>query len=259
MVEWSYNLKYQHHGKGNAVPADLIVYALVAAGLIFWLRSILGTKSGDEPSRPPYLQPEKIKQDTPGGPSYAAGDQGPSAEERIIALAERPARNLSVENKSAETGLLEISRIDRSFDINRFLEGAQDAFAMIVEAFAAGERDTLRDLLADPVYKAFEGVIAGREERGEKAQTEIHAIRKAEVLEARVQNKTAFITVRFTAEETGATRDAAGEIISGHPEKLTLMRDVWTFGRKLNTKDPRWLVYETRDDQGDEPNSIPNS
>lgn len=240
------------------MPADLIVYALVAAGLIFWLRSILGTRGEDDPQRPPYLQPEKIKTDAPGQP-YAQGDQSPSAEERIIALAERPARNLSVENKNAEEGLLTISRIERSFDINRFLEGAQDAFAMIVEAFAAGERDTLRDLLADPVYNAFEGVIKERETRGEKSQTEIHAIRKAEVLDARVQNKMAFITVRFTAEEIGAVRNSAGEIISGHPEKLTLMRDVWTFGRKLNNKDPRWLVYETRDDQADQPNSIPNS
>ena len=30
------------------MTADLLVYALVAAGLVFWLRSILGTRHGDE-------------------------------------------------------------------------------------------------------------------------------------------------------------------------------------------------------------------
>ena len=42
------------------MPADLIVYAVVAAGLIFWLRSILGTRHGEEHERPnPFLTPEK--------------------------------------------------------------------------------------------------------------------------------------------------------------------------------------------------------
>ena len=33
------------------MPADLIIYALITAGLIFWLRSILGTKHGEERER----------------------------------------------------------------------------------------------------------------------------------------------------------------------------------------------------------------
>ena len=94
------------------------------------------------------------------------------------------ARNMSVAS-GAEAGLAEIAQADRTFQTATFLRGAQDAFVMIVEAFAAGDRDTLRMLLAEPVFKAFVSVINERESTGQKASVEIHAIRKAEIVAAR--------------------------------------------------------------------------
>ena len=62
------------------------------------------------------------------------------------------------------------------------MDGAQEAFAIIVEAFAAGDRETLKDLLGPAVYHAFEAAITAREGRGEKQETQIRAIRKAEAI-----------------------------------------------------------------------------
>ena len=40
------------------MPADIVIYAVVAVGLILWLRSILGTRHGNERSRPnPFMAP----------------------------------------------------------------------------------------------------------------------------------------------------------------------------------------------------------
>ncbi len=240
------------------MPADLIVYALVAAGLVFWLRSILGTRHGDEQERPnPYVQTEQSA-DSSADNLYLADEKPITPEDSILALAENKTGNLSVENKTAENGLLDISKADKKFDINVFLMGAQDAFAFIVEAFGEGDKETLKNLLTEGVYSAFEGAIDERDKRGENMVTEIHAIKKAEVTGARIEDKKAFITVRFTADETSVVKDEDGEIIEGHPDKITQMRDVWTFGRDVNAKDPRWLVYETRDDLEDDNTTIPN-
>ena len=57
-----------------------------------------------------------------------------------------------------------------------FLTGAEQAFRMIVSAFAAGDRDALRPLLTDDTFRAFEGAIAAREAAGETQRTEIRAI-----------------------------------------------------------------------------------
>jgi predicted lipid-binding transport protein (Tim44 family) len=231
---------------------------LVAAGLVFWLRSVLGTRHGDERERPnPYLQGEQTGDKKPGIPGQI--EEKPfSAEDRIHALAQNKTGNVSVENKTAENGLLDISKADKKFDVNHFLSGAQDAFAYIVEAFAQGDTETLKGLLTEGVYGAFEEAIKARGERGESMVSEIHAIKKAEITGANMMGRRATITVRFTAEETSVTRNRDGEIIEGNPDKVTQMRDVWTFGREINSKDPRWLVYETRDDLEDDNATIPN-
>ena len=242
------------------MPADLIVYALVAAGLVFWLRSILGTRHGDEPERSnPYMaQPENLQDIDPDNP-FIIQQQPMSHEEKIMDLAENPTSVLSVENKTAENGLLDISKRDKNFDIETFLDNAQEAFVIIVEAFAEGDRETLHDLLGDSVYEAFEGAIAAREKAEETQETEIHAIRKAEVIHAEIQDRMALVTIRFVAEETGVTKDSAGEILSGHPDKVTEMRDIWVFGHEIRSRDPRWLVHETRGDFDGDNELLPNT
>jgi predicted lipid-binding transport protein (Tim44 family) len=224
------------------VQADLILYALVAAGLVFWLRSVLGTRHGDERERPnPFTSPAPEKQ---------AIDAG--LKEDVITLPQadpRPVlpRNTSIVSESVERNLMEMSRIDGDFDITNFAQGAQDAFVIIVEAFASGDRDTLKNLLEPSVYNAFDGALKAREESGETMTTEIHSVRRAEILDASIDNKIAAITIRFIADETCVIKNKDGAVISGDPDRITEMNDIWTFVRTLRSRDPRWLVRETRD------------
>ena len=227
---------------------DLIVYAVVAAGLIFWLRSILGTRHGDERQRPNPLttQAPEAHKEAPEMPFVEPGQKLHTNSDQIKELAENPTKVLSVENKTAETGLLDVARQDKEFDIHFFLEAAQDVFVMVVEGFAKDDKETLQNLLAADVYHAFEQAIEERKKDGEILEAEIHAINKVEVLSATVQGKMAYITLRFIADETRLHKNAEGELLSGNPERVTKMRDVWTFGKKLGSNDPRWLVYETK-------------
>ena len=235
---------------------DLIVYALVAAGLVIWLRNILGTRHGEERERPnPFtVQPD---QETDSLPGFAGQPAAP--EDKIAALVANPDKVMSVDSKTAENGLLDISRADRGFDVKFFLEGAQDAFVMIVEAFAKGDRETLQNLLAEPVYQGFEQALREREARGETVQTEILAVRRAIISAARYDGRMAYITVRFQADETTVTRDREGNVIAGHPERVMPMRDMWTFGRDLRSRDPRWLVFETSTDPDGDNEGVPNA
>ena len=240
------------------MPADLLLYALVAAGLVFWLRSVLGTRHGEERERPnPFLGGENADPISSNAEEQVADFVTP--QDRIAELAEEPSKNYSIENKTAEAGLVDIASGDRNFDIDAFLEGSQDAFVMIVESFAEGDRETLKELLADEVYTAFEAAISEREEKEETQETEIHAIRKAEVLEAILEGKRAQITVKFIAEESSVTRDKDGEIIAGSAERTVEMQDIWTFGRDIKSRDPSWLLLETRGDFEDDNDLIPDT
>lgn len=232
------------------MSADILIYGIVAAGLVFWLRSVLGTRHGDERQRGnPFAAPaaEPVKK-TP----LNAGTQGTELRPGEPAdMKAGLARNMSIENEGAERGLREVARALPSFDLPHFLGGAQDAFTLIIESFAAGDKETLKGLLSEPVYRAFAGVIDERARKGEKGSVEIHAIRKCEVVQAWIADKTAFVTVRFTADETSIVRDSDGLVIFGDPERITETIDLWTFSHPLRSRDPVWLLQETREDEND--------
>lgn len=239
-------IKRDNKGK-FIVAADLLIYALVAAGLVFWLRNILGTRTGDERERPnPFTQ----RPDNSARPQKAPA----TAEEAVMGAAmpgtPEPAlleRHMSVGTMAAEQGLGAISRAYREFTLPHFLHGAQDAFIMIVEAFARGDRETLRNLLAPAVYDGFDAALRDRAAQGMSSQVEIHAVRKIEVLDARLDGRMAYITVKFIADETNVLRNSQGDLLSGHPDRVTETIDIWVFGRDLNARGPEWLVYETRE------------
>lgn len=236
------------------MPADLIIYALIAAGLVLWLRSVLGTKHGEERDRPnPFLMPAEGETADTGMPA------APRPEEKIAALAATPKGSLRIGNKTAEMGLTEIAHADRNFDVEAFLTAAGDAFAIIIEAFARGERSTLRDLLEDNVYRAFEQAITERERSQQVMSAEIQSIRKAEITEARLERGIARITVDFEALELTFVRDSSGNLLYGHPEKPGTMRDIWVFSRDTKSRDPRWLLSETRGHFDDDNAAIPNA
>ncbi len=243
--------------KGFQVSAELMVYGLIAAGLVFWLRSILGTRHGDERDRSVTNLDLKESNVTNihNGEAFEKSVEGAAL---IEELAKNAKGNMSIGSRTAEVSLVEIARVDRGFDIYAFLRAAQDAFVYIVESFAEGDRETLKDLLGKNVFAAFDKAITDRENAGEVAMTEIHAIKKSEVVEAHLEGKKARITVRFWADETSVVKDKDDEIIHGHPEKTTLMRDLWVFERDLKSRDPRWLVVETKEDEDDN-ELIPNS
>lgn len=233
------------------MPADILIYAIVAAGLVFWLRNILGTRSGDERQRPnPFTShPETLKNPAP---EMAAAHTAGLLPDQQASLSAGLERHMSIENQSAERGLMEIARADRSFELPHFLGGAQDAFIIIIESFAAGDKETLRGLLSAPIYQIFEKVIDDRAAKGEQASVEIHAIRKTEVMDAQIRDKTVFIKVRFTADETSIVRDRDGRVIFGDPERVTETIDIWTFARSLRAGRDAWQLVETREDAADE-------
>lgn len=235
----------------------LILYALVAGGLVFWLRSILGTRSGEERERPnPFTAP--VVDQNKAKDSAAK----PASSDDVISLPlpeSRPVlpRNVLLAGEAVERGLSEIARADRTFDIARFCENAQDAFVMIVEAFAQGDRETLRDLLEPKVLAAFESVITERENLGHRLGTEIHAVRKMELCAASCDGNESVIVIRFIADETCVLRDKDNVILSGDPDRITEMNDIWTFARAVKSREPVWLLRETRDGDVSEAHKTP--
>lgn len=214
-------------------PIDLILFGLIALFLVLRLRSILGRRQGFE--RPA----EGVAR--PGRPPLRAG--------RVIdAVAEAaPAAARALPDTTSPTGaaLTRMQQLDRNFQAQRFLDGAESAFRMIVGAFAAGDRVTLRPLLNDEMYTAFETAIAAREQNGETHRTDIRSVQTAEIVSAALVGTMAEIGVRFVSDQVNVTTGTDGNPVAG-ADAVMEITDQWNFQRDLSRADPAWRLVAAR-------------
>jgi predicted lipid-binding transport protein (Tim44 family) len=226
---------------GDLAFFDIIFFALVAGFLILRLRSVLGRRTGQEnrerwtPRLPTRGAPAPGTSDRPAGPATVTPLPGV-----------RPVAPAAAAGGSAlDTAFAQIKSADPNFDPARFVEGARAAFEMIVTAYAQGDVNTLRPLLADDVYDNFAAAIRGRQDAKQTLETTLISLKTAEIIEARMEGRTAFVTVKFVSEQVNVTRNAAGEIVEGDPNRVATVTDVWTFARNTRASDPNWALVQT--------------
>jgi predicted lipid-binding transport protein (Tim44 family) len=142
-------------------------------------------------------------------------------------------------------GLDAIAAADASFDPQHFITGGRAAYEMIVNAYAEGDRRTLKNLLAREVYDGFESAITEREKKGETVESRFVSIDEADITNAELRARTAQITVRFHSKLVSATRDKNGNVVDGSADKVTDVTDVWTFARDAASRDPNWKLVAT--------------
>ncbi len=83
-------------------------------------------------------------------------------------------------------------------------------------------------------------------EAKETLETHLVAIKAAEIDEAELNGRTAFVTVKFVSDQVNVTRAADGKIIEGEPDHVVEKTDFWTFARNTRSQDPNWLLVATR-------------
>jgi predicted lipid-binding transport protein (Tim44 family) len=212
------------------VTVEIVLLALVALFVGLRLYAVLGQRTGHE--QQPVTRPEAA----PSGEATA-----PAAE----LAADRTTPSGLVYEERAAGGIRAIISADQSFDVARFLDGAQAAYRMVLEAFWRGDREELRYLAADDVYAAFDEAIGQREAAGQKLDNRLVGIERAVIEDARLNGRTAEIEVRFDADIAAVTRDSSGEVVAGSLTDAVETHDVWTFRRTLGSEDPNWMLVDT--------------
>ncbi|MFL2669259.1 MAG: Tim44/TimA family putative adaptor protein [Alphaproteobacteria bacterium] len=216
---------------------DIILFAMIAAFLVLRLRSVLGRRTGHQ--RPP---PD----------ASTDNDVKTKSKENVVELSDQTSKESDLNSEEIDpsdpvaAGLAEIRAADPSFEPMTFVLGAKAAFEIVVQAFAEGDKDSLRGLLNNEVLENFGLEIDKREKAGETLETTVIGIKKENIIEARVNGETAFITVEILSEQVNVVRDAAGKTIDGDGNQITTVTDIWTFARNTRARDPNWRLVETR-------------
>ncbi len=240
--------------QGNIDIVTLLAL-VVAVFVILRLRSVLGRRTGDDEARIDRQMRARQAREQ----AAAAGDKVVTlprreSEEMVTGPVSQPSdedlkerlKTLGIKDENINAGLMAIAQRDGSFEPSHFMSGAKQAYEMIVTAFAEGNRGILRDLLSEEVFEGFSDAIAEREERGEQVDQSFVGINRADIVEAELKGNEANVTVKFLSQLISATRDKAGEVISGDPQRVMEVTDIWTFSRDVTSANPNWRLIATQ-------------
>lgn len=196
------------------VQFQIVLFAVIAAFVLFQLYNVLGKKVGRQPEDDVRAQP------VPAAPAPGAAQQPAPVDSHTLA---------AIQGLKAR---------DPGFDPHRFLEGARTAHDTIVQAYATGDREALKPLLAPPVMDSFEAGMKARETRGESDRVEFVHPPRADLELATVDGDRAVAKVRFLAELRSISA------AQGREDRIEERRtaEIWTFQRPLGANDPNWVL-----------------
>lgn len=195
-------------GLGDLQIYDIIIFAGVAAFLVFRLRNVLGKRTGYEKNRQQEsaLEVEKNKENiqTPNTPQL---------NENIKEL------------KKAYEHL-------KGFDHKKFIEGAKLAFETIINSFNKGDKKRLKNLLTQDVYKIFEEEI---NQKNIDPDSQFFSLSIQNIENVVVENGIIKISIKFISEQFKNNDETT----------IVKKEDIWTFEKPTNSKSPNWLLSST--------------
>ncbi|MFK5996915.1 MAG: Tim44/TimA family putative adaptor protein [Rhodobacterales bacterium] len=218
----------------NPAIIQLIVLAGIAIFLFLRLKGVLGTRDGFEPKNDPLQQPKT--------PSAKAAPF-----EVIEGGLDRDITDHVDMDSPAGQAFAKMKKAEPDFSVSEFLDGARQAYEMILMAFEGDDLETLKKFLADDVYEDFASVIKSRKEAGYKVNSTFVGVREMKVVGAKFngRSKKAEITMRFVGELFSYVEDEKGKIIEGKRDVIKRQVDIWTFARKFGSNDPNWELVAT--------------
>ena len=210
----------------------IIIMAMIAVFVGLRLYQVLGERTGHE--QQPIARTAETRLDL-----RKAAPVGEVIENE-------PVRS-NVFEPAAADGIRAMIAADQHFDVAQFLEGAQGAYRMILEAFWRGDEAALEPLVDREVREAFASAIDARRTAGHVLDNRLIAVESAIIERATLTGRNAVVAVRFDATIAAITRDADDRVVAGTLSDAVQTHEVWTFGRNLDAVDPNWLLIETDD------------
>jgi predicted lipid-binding transport protein (Tim44 family) len=191
---------------------ELIIIAVVAGAVLYQLYAVLGRRVGRQPED--VVQPAALPRTGEAEPFKPSPDAAP-----------------------APAGVAAIRVRDPAFDPAKFLDGARQAYELIVSAFATGDRATLERLVSPVVMDGFGKAMAARAAEGRSESVEFTHPARADLDNLEVTGDVAQARVRFLAEFRSRSKGPEGEAVD---DRRTA--ELWTFERRLTNRDPNWTL-----------------
>tara|TARA_B000000565_G_scaffold241129_1_gene205717 strand:- start:43 stop:678 length:636 start_codon:yes stop_codon:yes gene_type:complete len=198
---------------------DIIILGILALFLGFRLKNLLGDRSG-------------------------YGEDVNKLETYNETKPDNNVINLNKKKISGE-GLETLKKGDPNFSEEEFLNGAKQAFKIIIEAFVDSDVEKLKPLIDYELLKSFTKSISEREARQEKQFVDIISINKLDITNISLIDNVASISIKIESEQIKYTIDKNDKIIDGNKEISEIIKDKWVLERDTSSNNPNWKLVET--------------
>ena len=200
---------------------DIIIFAIIAIFLVYRLKSILGQNSdGNE-------QNNKI-------------DIGEKNFSNVVKLENK---QLDVNENKTNKDTIHID--DPTFNEKEFLNGAQNFFEMVIDSFVKGDLKNIEMYIDDKLIKNFKLVIDERLQEEESLKIKIIKMISIDIKNVKKLKNFLRISVLFESEQIKVLKDKKGKIIDGDQKNSILVKDLWVFEKRIQSKDLNWKLVET--------------
>ena len=186
---------------------DIILLAMIAGFIFLRLRGILGKKTGYE---------ENIQNTFPH----------------------------DISETKSKNDLNVVSFDEKSK--NEFINGAKVAYETIITNFAKGQLKDIKSLLDQNVYKQFDDAIKDRKAKNISSETTFIGVNSAEIKNHNKNKNILEVTVEFVSEIISCMKDKDNKVISGDPETVKKVHDIWKFSKDIRSPNPNWFLIDTQ-------------
>ena len=129
---------------------------------------------------------------------------------------------------------------------NEFLKGAKIAYETIVTNFSKGRIKDIKSLLDISVYEQFNTAIDERNSKNYLSETTFIGINSAEIKNHEQNKNMLEVTVEFVSEIISHIKDKENKTVSGDPEKIKKVHDIWKFSKDSRSVNPNWVLIDTQ-------------
>ena len=184
---------------------DIIVFAGIAAFLIYRLRNVLGKRDG-------FVKENKLNNEKPKDKNL-----------------EKPSIPQLKENEKELSAVYEALP---NFDHKNFLEGAKFAFETIINSFNKGDKKNLKNLLTKEVFLSFEKAMDGN---NNNSNFQFYSLVVDSVESVLVEKGIINISLKITSEQFENNDEST----------IIKKQDLWTFQKNIKSNSSIWLLSST--------------
>ena len=210
------------------ISPDLIILGLIAGVILFRLYSVLGKKDDDSITTPNKMGLNNI---------IDISSTAKSEDMKQVNLAELE-KDIAPEFNDV---IEKIRKLDTTFSLQKFLNGAKKAFEMILASFSSNDRNILKSLLSPDVYNQFIKEIDNRLKNNINLSLTLVSLPVVEIKNIQLDGKKVIIDMFFVSQQITLLKNDQNEIVEGNPSQIDNVEDVWRFSRELNSKE-NWLL-----------------